>query len=429
LHHHVLLVLVAVMSAGYALRGALGLASDGAGIALGAWAGVGIWLSPESMPFILMAFGGVWLTWTLQPRDHLTRMIVRTAIGFLAVVAGALAVDPPYAGYTSIEIDRLSVVYLALAGAITVMALAAALMAKKGTRVALRLAVPALCLGAWIALFPALLLGTDGLLTAQQAKAFFGGIAEMMPVHGLRETVAFLLPGALTAGALAWLALSRRSLLLGYVAVCASVLVELGAVHARFAAYPAAAAAAMLPILVTRCTPSLARWPEAAQAAIRVGLMALFMLVPRAQGVLPSLSSPASAAVSDNAPSCALSDTTAMLASHAGETVLADPGDAPELLYRTRVLTVGSLYHHNIDAFMRLRAAWRSGPSDTVPAAVRATGATLVLFCPSRSRSMLVADLPSDTLLDRLNQGRVPSWLHKLDEDPDSGNILYEVIP
>lgn len=124
-----------------------------------------------------------------------------------------------------------------------------------------------------------------------------------------------------------------------------------------------------------------------------------------------------------------MADGAALLADHAGQIVMTNPGTSPELLYRTHVLTVGSLYHRNVAAFIRLRAAWCSGPSDIVPAAVRATGASLVLFCPSPARSMLVANLPPDTLLDRLNQGHVPLWLQKLSEDSRSGNILYEVVP
>jgi hypothetical protein len=226
---------------------------------------------------------------------------------------------------------------------------------------------------------------------------------------------------------LTWLAISRRSLLLGYVALCSCVLVALGAMHLRFGGYPAAAAAAMLPILITRCNASLAGWREAALAGVRVSLMALFALVPRADG-LPALFSPATAAVREAAPTCELSGIGHVLADHAGQVVLANPSDAPELLYRAQVLTVGSLYHRNIAAFMRLRAAWRTGPSETQPDEVRATGATLVLFCPSPGRSRLVADLPPDTLLDRLNRGQAPPWLRKLNDDPRSGNVLYEVI-
>ena len=44
--------------------------------------------------------------------------------------------------------------------------------------------------------------------------------------------------------------------------------------------------------------------------------------------------------------------------------VPADVNDTPDLLYRTQVRTVGSLYHRDIEAFARLRAAWRVPPSD-----------------------------------------------------------------
>jgi hypothetical protein len=94
-----------------------------------------------------------------------------------------------------------------------------------------------------------------------------------------------------------------------------------------------------------------------------------------------------------------------------------------------KVLTIGLLYHRNVAAFIRARAAWRSAPSDTVSVSVRATKATLLLFCPSTARSMLVADLPSDTLLDRLKKGQVLPRLRPVSEDPRSGYLLYEVMP
>jgi hypothetical protein len=432
-HHHVLLVLVAVMTSGYALRSALGVAGTWTGLRMGAWAAVGIWLSPETMPFSLMAFGAVWIAWLLAPERQDIGPVVRTAgIGFLLVIAGSFAVDPPYAGYAAVEIDRLSIVYLALALLLCAMGLAS-LAIDRGhlratTRITTALAVPILCLGIWIGLFPAIMLGSDGLLSAKDTHALFGGITEMMPIAGTAEAVAFLLPGMIAAVALAWFSLSRRSLLLGYAMLCSLALLAIGALHIRFAAYSSAAAAVMFPILITRCSASLADWSEIAQAGARVALMALFALVPRVDAVLPGLFSPAKAATTKDAPTCAVSDLGTILAPYAGQVVLTSPNDSPELLYRTQMRTVGSLYHRNISAFMRLRAAWRSSPANTVPDAVRATGATVILFCHFTARSLLVADLPQETLLDRLNRGEIPPWLRKVAADPQSGNVLYEVL-
>ena len=424
-HHHVLLVIVAVMTSGYAVRSALGMARRGDGLAMGAWAGLGIWLSPESMPFTLMAFGGVWLAWLLARRNALSRMIGETAAGFITAVGAAFAVDPPYAGYGSVEIDRISIVYVGLAAAIAAMACAAVVIDRiRAPRPIAGVAVPGLCIGVWLACFPNVMLGPGGLMSAHDNHAMMDVIVEMQPVHGIDDAIKFLLGGCIATLALTWLSLSSRSVLLGYAALCGAVLIALGAMHIRFSAYAAALSATMLPILITRFSARFAEWSELSQAMVRIAAMAAFVMLPCGIALAP-------ARADTHAPgaSCSLASGVSLLADHAGQIVLANPNTSPELLYRTRVLTVGSLYHRNVDAFLRLRAAWRSSPSDTPPASVRATRATLVLFCPSPIRSLLVADLPPDTLLDRLNQGQVPPWLHRLSQDPQSGTVLYEVKP
>jgi hypothetical protein len=153
----------------------------------------------------------------------------------------------------------------------------------------------------------------------------------------------------------------------------------------------------------------------------------LFVGVPQA-GSLPALSHEAHASESGVANTCKVSGLAAMLAPYAGDVVLANVNDTPELLYRTGILTVGSLYHRDMAAFLRLRAAWRSGPAESVPSAVTATDASLVLFCPAPQRSLLVAGLPPDTLLDQLNRAAVPHWLRQIAADRASGNILYRIL-
>jgi hypothetical protein len=199
--------------------------------------------------------------------------------------------------------------------------------------------------------------------------------------------------------------------------------VALAAGHVRFAAVPAALAAAILPILIARFSSAVAGWSDASQALLGTSIIAGFVLLPCGASF-----SPAKAAAGEPAPTCALDHIDALLQGHAGQVVLADVNATPELLYRTDILTAGSLYHRNVAAFLRLRAAWRTRPSDTVPAAVSATQASLVLFCPAPLRSVLVADLPPDTLIDQLNHGRVPPWLRILHADQRSGNVLYEVM-
>lgn len=282
-HHHAPLLVVSVMTCGYALRGALGLARKGDGLAMGAWAGVGIWLSPESMPFTLIAFGGLWFAWLLSPRFGLARMLGGTAAGFFVVVMATFAVDPPYAGYGSVEIDRLSVVYVGLAIALFCAACAAVLIEwDGGWRMTAGVVVPALCIAAWLACFPAVIGGPDGLMSARDTRAMLGTITEMLPVHGIAEAMEYLASSVISTLALAWFSLSRRSLLLGYAALCGSVLVVLGAMHVRFAAYPSALAAALLPLLVARISAYLVDWSESSQALVRIGLTTRLCRCPMA---------------------------------------------------------------------------------------------------------------------------------------------------
>jgi hypothetical protein len=79
------------------------------------------------------------------------------------------------------------------------------------------------------------------------------------------------------------------------------------------------------------------------------------------------------------------------------------------LLYRTRILTVGSLYHRNAAAYMRLRDAWRAEPGDTEPEAVRATRARFLLACKGSPRLGLVSDFAEHNTSGRINRWKATS--------------------
>ena len=126
---------------------------------------------------------------------------------------------------------------------------------------------------------------------------------------------------------------------------------------------------------------------------------------------------------------CPVADAVSLLASHAGAIVLSSPSDVPELLYRTEIKTVGSFYHGNVPAYLRLRAAWRSLPSSTLPEAVRETGANFILVCPG-TPTLAFADEPlGDSLWQRLAAGKVPPWLEESARGPGGAPVLYRVRP
>ncbi|HVC62347.1 MAG TPA: hypothetical protein VND19_18540 [Acetobacteraceae bacterium] len=436
LHHHVPMLLATVMAGGHAARIITGQAKPGAGLALGAWGAAAIWLTPEVMPLVLLVFGGLWLAWVAEPgRTGISTAIGATGAAFLLVIAAAFAVDPPYAGYGSVELDRLSIFYVGLAVAVMGSAastilidrLTTACRWRAPTRIWAAILAGAGCFALWVAAFPIVLRGTGGIVSAADWHAMFGHISEMLPVKTAAGALRYLLTGTLAALLLSWLALRHRSLLLFYLATCAFALVALGWTHVRFAAYSETIAAIMLPIAITQLERLASSWRETSLILARLAAITLFIAVPWA-GTLPALSRAAHASEAGVAKSCKVAGLAGMLAPYAGKVVLANVNDTPELLYRTRVLTVGSLYHRGMAAFLRLRAAWRSSPSNSVPPAVAATDASLVLFCPSADRSPLVAGLPPDTLFDRLNRGAVPPWLRQVAADLASGNILYRIL-
>jgi len=432
-HHHVAIVVVAVAAAGWAARVVIGTAPPGAGWAIGVWSGLGLWLTPECVPLTTMAFGALWVAWLSHPgRDDIVRAIWQTGVAFLLTVSVGVIIDPPLGGWGAPETDRISILFAVLAGAMA--ATGGAIVAIHGawTATFARLVASAsfgllACVGA-IMLFPDL---TDGLSQGAadvDTRAMWGHINEMKPVTTFESMLRHLLTGILACAALVFCAIERRSLVLGYVVLCAVALLVLGTMHVRFAAYPGALGAVMVPIVIAILDRRMAERPAATQSLTRVGTIALFVLVPFASGLL-TVSKSALATPALTAASCSVSELGGMLAPHAGQVVLTNVNDSPELLHRTGILTVGSLYHRNQPAFLRLRAAWRSGPSDTVPREFTAAGIALVLFCPSPERSVLVADLPPDTLLDRLGQGDVPVWLARVADDTKSGHILYQVKP
>jgi hypothetical protein len=417
-HHHVLVAVALALTAGWVGRAVQG--ESNAGWRAGLAAAMAIWLTPESMPLLLAAFGLLMIAWLNRPGDRrLAQAIGGCCIGFAAVLALAFATDPP-SNILAVEIDRLSIVYVGLGAALCavgsiVVALTRSHLGDASRRL-LGIGLTSLPLLAWAALFPAALHGPDGLMDAASAQLFFGDITEMQPIHDFSQAALFLLPGAIAAVYAAICAIRTRSLNWAYGAVIGSVCVGLGEWHFRFAMYPACLAAALLPVVLTDAS-RLSR--PAIRPVARIAAWLAFVLLP----FMPQLAIPHPIA---QGRVCPVADSVPLLAGHAGAVVLSSPNDVPELLYRTKIKTVGSLYHRNVLAYLRLRAAWRSLPADTEPEAVRNTGADYILVCPG-STIGFGSDGRGNTLWERLGAGKVPPWLEESARGPGGAPILYHV--
>ncbi len=427
-HHHIPLAIAAVMTAGWTIRLLQGHDPLGGGIALGAWTAAGLWLSPEALPFTLMATGALWVDWLVSNDRSRARALLAAGVTMTVLVTLAWLVDPPAAGLLAVEPDRISMPFVLLSlGAALTATLAAAGMARAVTILA------GAALGAaWLAAFPQVLHGTGGLMTADQASAFFGPITEMQPITSLDGALGDLAGGVfavLALLALAWRHRAQAAPILYapilYAALCTAVLLTFATLHVRFATYPAVAGAIMLPVTLSAISASAA--PALLQSLARLACLATLVGAP-VLSPLAAVAKPTTTGSTGASLTCPLTGAVALLGLHPGAVVLTDVNDGPDLLYRTQIVTVGSLYHRNIEAFMRLRAAWRSIPTDEgATPELRATRATLILACPHAATSMIVEGLGRDTLLSRLIDDSPPPWLHRLADAGPGGYVLYGI--
>jgi hypothetical protein len=419
-HYHILLLALIALTVGFAARawGGDWRMACGAGLSGGA----AIWLTVETMPFVLMAFAALFFRWIERPS---WRVIGGCAVCFAGMLALALALDPPQGGYGVPEVDRLSCVYVVLGFLLLLGALGLAGLEGSRLRVAGGVALMAVLFLLWLGLFPKVAMGPYGIIPKAEMTLFFGVIQEAQPVRGM-ALITYLLPGFWVLLYALWRGMRGRGWVWMYIALCAAFALWLGVEFVLFTGFAAAAAAASLPIMVTSFSALLAARPYLA-AGVRSALLAAMFGLPELAASASAAPHPGLAAIGRKFPSCALRTIGPLLAPVAGKVVLAPMEDTPELLYRSKVETVGSLYQHGVPAFLRARAAWRAIPGTAEPAAVKATGASDILFCPQPGRYAPVADLAPATLWDRLEVSALPSWLRLLGQN-EAGWRLYEIV-
>jgi hypothetical protein len=423
-HYHTLLLALIALTAGLAVRAWWG--ERFYGFLSGVAGGFAIWLTPETMPFVLMVYAALLIRWW---QGGFGLVLVTTAAGLIDVLGFALAIDPPQGGYAVPEIDRLSIVYVVMG--LQFLGGAAAMFQLERRRVArwrsLGLALLALLFTGWVAAFPGVVEGQYGLMSHTDQVVYYGAISEDRPLRGA-DLVLYLAPAFLAIVYALWQARRGRGRYIWMlVSLYTFIAAILGATFMLFVEFAPCVAAALLPIALADVSLRWQNSPRTAAMA-RLTILGLVIGLPFVSVVaLPAGERSAwTKNVAGSGPACGLHDISVLLDPIGHAVVLANMEISPELLYRTPVETVGSLYHHNVKAFLTARAAWRAVPGVAEPSAVMVTTATYVLFCHAPLRFQPVADLPTDTLWDALERGQVPPWLRLVGTD-DQGWRLYRI--
>ncbi|ABQ31738.1 hypothetical protein [Acidiphilium cryptum] len=424
-HYHIAQVALTAIAIGCTLRAGAG--DRRMAWAAGLWGGLAIWMMPETMPFVVLGFGALGYLWLFR---RLGFILVRIGAGFAATLWFALWIDPPHGGMLTPEIDRLSIVYAMLGLAIATSCVGLAWLdryAPETRRASLGLIGATCVFAVWLAAYPEVALGPYGLIPAKAMHIFFGSINEDQPTDTLALAASRLGPALLGLGYILHRFWRCRHLpaFAGIWLIAAVGLTLAAGLTARmmiFQQYPAAFAAGLAPVALHDISARFASTPRRA-ATLRLGLVWL----PVVLAYVPALALAAGrSATPGNQERCSLRAASALLAPATGRIVLTDPSLVPELLYRTRVIGVGSLYHHGLRAFMRDWKAWRTPAGVAEPAAVRSTGAAFVLFCRADgAHSALGHGAAADALWPLLTSGQTPSWLQPLGHA--GGYRLYRI--
>jgi hypothetical protein len=278
--HHILLACVALAIGGWSGRVLAG--GRGAPAALGFISGLGVWLSPEALPFVVMGPGACMLPWVFETGEarHRAGVALVSAGGALLVtIAFALLIDPPSGGYLATDNDRLSIVYLALALGLFLsfrsLAFLSSFLARPSSRAVATFCLISLALAGWVLLFPSLLNGFMPFSTNEEVRSFFSNMAEQAPISSAGEAFGFLADAAIATRGLIWFTVRFRSIYWLYATACMLAIVFMGIMHIRFLVYAGAASAAILPLLLDECTRLLSRHTKEVQAIGRLTLVFL----------------------------------------------------------------------------------------------------------------------------------------------------------
>ncbi len=414
--HHVLLGAIAVtcpLLAGMDRRFRFASAALWGGVT----AGLGLWLSPEILPFVLLA----WAFAVLRDVDDGGRIANRTrdfCAALLVTVVLALLIDPPPSGRWAAEIDRLSRPFVELAA----LMMAVALLGRYLPRLAAGSwpaaiaagALATLAVGAWALIYPAILRGAEGVFSAEAWLRIWRTNNEMRsPLETAHDTAVFLVVPLTIVVAAAAVLLWRRPRPADVLAVIGMAFVAYMACrHVRLSVYLQLAAAVAAALLLDRMASRLPALHQ--RLAIIVATFAL--------AVAPYIGALAfPAPPKTGAGQCDARAAAADLTNFAGKVVLSPVNDAPALLYFSRIITVAGPYHRAEQRILNVMDAYgerdfRAG----MPDSFRKTEAVAVLVCATQAHD-------PGTLAEALANGAPPSWLKEVPIRPASGFRLYAV--
>lgn len=396
--------------------------TDAAG---GALLGLALWISPETMAFVV---GLAYVRMALRLQNRQTPPLWPAAAGLLAMTGLARWLDSPPPGFGPWALDHISLAYLLLAGLLGLCLCLADACARSAWP--LRRSLPVLIAASlaacalWLLAVPDALNGPQGLVAPELQTLFWDYVRELRPVSSASQAVAYLMLPLCAAALGAWAAWRERSLWLAALAFMALAYGVLCSQHLRMGA--AAAVASTLTLCAAAATLRAFAAPRSATRAQQYAGLAITLLPPVQLGLfiacLVIWPTP-----KPDAP-CSLRSAAPALQALAPSTILIDLFKGPELLFRTPHRVIAGPYHHNTQGMLDDFHALLDPDGGEAAAIIRRRAVDYVLGC-RQLRSQLRGAEGQRTLAERLADGDVPAWLSPVPwpEGIDTDWRLYRV--
>ena len=453
--HHSLLLLVFVLAAGFLLRALNNPLDSRPALFAGGTIGFGLWLSVEFLLPLGLCLAALGLPWLLGERERAGQS-KWFALGLSLMLLAALFAERPLAELFEPVYDEVSAVHFFIAVAVLLFwRVIESLESWKGHEPGLIARSAATLLGALAA----------GLLVKAAYPLFYAGpmvdvdprilpiwldrVLEMRPIVPVDRqtfgTFIFYLGGVtlITPLFLAITFAERRSGRVFshlFVAACCLLLTLVAAQHMRFSGYAELAFVMAFAVVLDR----FLRWSmeigsDLVRGVLRGSLISVTLIGPILIGAsLMAKESTASDAAGQPLEGCDMAQVADYLESDprwaaAPQTILAFMDLGPELLYRTsRHRVIGTPYHRNGDGIYDGHRMLATGDAATARALAAQRRVDLVLLCHTPAERAFYASRDgSETLYQRLSEGRGPDWLQPvaLPEGLEAQADLFRILP
>ncbi|MEJ2203289.1 MAG: hypothetical protein P8170_04195 [Gemmatimonadota bacterium] len=432
--HHMLFLLAFVLGTASLLRAVSAWGSAGYVLA-GASAGVGLWISIESILFYSLGAVVLGVAWIWTGAERWRRGSVLYSVTTALVSALALILERPPTDWGSTGLDRISLPYVLIPTLVGLFWLLVPRLDRTLGRAALAVA------GAVATTTAVLLLNVDffrgpfaGVDPAVRSL-WLRNVPELQPIFfpstpgGAVRFVAFLALPVLT-----WVALGRRVVRhwggVGAALLVVGMLYTVMALwESRWAPYAELVAGLVLAAHVPALYAASARWRPGwlavlARAGLVAGSVVFFPVVAAGAGAVMDQPLPG-----NEAAGCDPARAVAALPPEPVLDILAHVRHGPRLLYHTPHRVLASPYHVASGVLEAYRIMTSRTESEALEG-LEARGIDLVVLCPVSDQDLFDPTIGGEaTLFGRVLEGALPRWLERVPTPAGTSALVLRVVP